>query len=50
MHLSDIFRPIKWITKIIVQICYDIIKAHDGQIKAETEEVEEIELIIQLPI
>ncbi len=30
--------------------CYDIIKAHGGEIKVETKEGEGAEFIIQLPI
>jgi len=33
----------------MVQTNYDIIKAHDGEIKVETKEGEGTEFIIQLP-
>ncbi len=31
-------------------ICYDIIKAHGGEIKVETKEGEGVEFIIKLPV
>jgi signal transduction histidine kinase len=34
----------------MVQTIYDIIKAHGGEMKAETKEGEGAEIIIQLPI
>ena len=34
----------------VIQTTYDIIKAHGGEIKVETEEGEGSEFIIQLPI
>ena len=34
----------------VIQTIYDIIKAHGGEIKVETEEGEGSEFIIQLPI
>ncbi len=36
--------------KSVIQTSYDIIKAHGGEIKAETKEGEGAEFIIQLPI
>ena len=36
--------------KSVIQTSYDIIKAHGGEIKVETEEGEGSEFIIQLPI
>ena len=35
--------------KSVVQIIYDIVKAHGGEIKAETKEGEKSEFIIMLP-
>ncbi len=35
--------------KSVIQISYDIIKAHGGEIKVETKEGEGSEFIIQLP-
>ncbi len=35
--------------KSVIQISYDIIKAHAGEIKVETKEGERTEFIIQLP-
>jgi len=34
----------------VVQIIYDIIKAHGGEIKVNTKENEETEFIISLPL
>ena len=34
----------------MVQTIYDIIKAHGGEIKAETKEGEGSEFVIQLPV
>ena len=34
----------------VIQITYDIIKAHSGELRVETKEGEEAEFIIQLPI
>jgi signal transduction histidine kinase len=34
----------------MVQIDYDIIKAHDGELKVETKEGEFAEFLIRLPI
>ena len=36
--------------KSVIQTTYDIIKAHGGEIKVETEEGEGAEFIILLPI
>lgn len=36
--------------KSVIQIIYDIVKAHGGEIKVETKEGEGSEFIIQLPI
>jgi K+-sensing histidine kinase KdpD len=33
----------------VIQTSYDIIKAHDGELKVETKEGEGSEFIIQLP-
>lgn len=35
--------------KSVIQTAYDIVKAHGGEIKAETKEGEGSEFIIQLP-
>ena len=35
--------------KSVIQTIYDIIKAHEGEIKVETKEGEGTEFIIQLP-
>jgi len=37
-------------TGLGLSLSYDIIKAHDGEIKAETKEGEGAEFIIQLPV
>ena len=34
----------------MIQIIYDIVKAHGGELKVETKEGEESEFIIQLPV
>ena len=34
----------------VIQIIYDIVKAHGGELKVETKEGEESEFIIQLPV
>ncbi len=34
----------------VIQTIYDIVKAHDGEIKVETKEGEGSEFIIQLPV
>ena len=34
----------------MVQTIYDVIKAHDGEIKVETKENKGTEFIIQLPV
>ncbi len=34
----------------MIQISYDIIKAHGGEIKVETKEAEGSEFIIELPV
>ncbi len=36
--------------KSVIQIAYDIIKAHGGELKVETKEGEGSEFIIQLPV
>ena len=36
--------------KSVIQTTYDIVKAHDGQLKVETKEGEGSEFIIQLPM
>jgi two-component system NtrC family sensor kinase len=36
--------------KSVIQIIYDIVKAHGGEIKVKTKEGEGSEFIIQLPV
>jgi two-component system NtrC family sensor kinase len=36
--------------KSVIQMSYDIVKAHGGEIKVETKEGEGAEFIIQLPL